>query len=169
MFENERTSDKAQRLLIWHTIGVSESKLGERVEAVLEGSGYLTGYRPHIPYVDIKVWIPFDRDPVADPFVEALNQELKDCTVAQDGADLADKVIDGFSAQGVHLTIDDRVTCGLLAKRLGDTSSRRPTSNFSCNVRTEIGGSAGSGANPEHPHSASNAAVKIKLEGKRVM
>lgn len=43
---------------VWHCLGQSESKLGEIVEAALQGSGLLTGYRSHVPDIHVKVWVP---------------------------------------------------------------------------------------------------------------
>ena len=48
----------SRKLLRWHCLGQSEAALGEIVEQALAGSNLQTGYRPHSPYVEVKVWSP---------------------------------------------------------------------------------------------------------------
>jgi molybdenum cofactor synthesis domain-containing protein len=49
---------KPDTLLKWKVTGVSESILGEWVQSVLKDPAWKVGYRPHPPYVEIKVWVP---------------------------------------------------------------------------------------------------------------
>jgi molybdopterin-biosynthesis enzyme MoeA-like protein len=73
-----------RRLWYWHCTGISESHLGEIVEKALEGSGYLTGYRPHSPYVDVKVWTPTNVLRETDRYLLALDQAIKAWTVSRE-------------------------------------------------------------------------------------
>jgi molybdenum cofactor synthesis domain-containing protein len=103
---------------IWKCLGLSESKLGELVEAALEGSGLTTGYRSHQPFIDVKVWMTdaqkasFEKD-----WRHRLEKSLEGFIVARDNEDLA-AMFWNHAPLAVPMFIIDRATGGYLAKRL---------------------------------------------------
>ncbi|MGE0616713.1 MAG: competence/damage-inducible protein A [Bacteriovoracia bacterium] len=108
------TSDRTQ-LFRWSCMGKSEAQLGEIVEAALEGSGFQTGYRAHMPYIEIKVWVPERELDVFPPWRTKLERAIEPWVVATQGEDLADRFLRAVSA---GITIWDDGTDGVLAERL---------------------------------------------------
>jgi nicotinamide-nucleotide amidase len=109
---------KAQTPLRWRCLGQSESKLGEIVETALKDSGFLTGYRSHMPYIDIKVWTPNERraefDQIWQPRLEAA---IDKWLVGRDDDDAAIQCLASLPlATPIYLL--DRATRGYLARRL---------------------------------------------------
>lgn len=118
---------KKLKLWYWHCIGLSESRLGEIVEKALEGSGYTTGYRPHIPYVDVKVWTPSHINR-GDAFLERLDHQISPWTIARDGVDIRGEAMARLRSWGIALAIEDFVSHGCLAERCGAQSIDFPLS-----------------------------------------
>ena len=44
-------------LIIWKLIGIRESSLAEKIEPLIEKSNITVGYRPHVPYIELKLWV----------------------------------------------------------------------------------------------------------------
>jgi nicotinamide-nucleotide amidase len=109
------------RLWYWHCIGLSESRLGEVVEEALQGSGYQTGYRPHIPYVDVKVWTPLGVNRSEDPYLSKLDRAIDRWTVTRDNEDVASTLIKLLVSRYQKCLLVDEITQGLLAARMGES------------------------------------------------
>ncbi len=109
---------QSQTPLRWRCLGQSESKLGEIVESALQGSGFLTGYRSHMPYIDIKVWTPGERraefDQTWRPKLEAA---LGAWLVGRDFDDAARDFL-AVLPLATRIYLLDRATRGYLAKRI---------------------------------------------------
>ncbi len=60
-------------LKTWQLIGKSEAAVGEIVERALAGSGLLTGYRAHRPFIEVKVWCEEARLTQAAPWFAKLD------------------------------------------------------------------------------------------------
>jgi nicotinamide-nucleotide amidase len=109
---------KGQTPLRWRCLGLSESKLGEIVEEALKDSGFVTGYRSHVPYIDIKVWVAVDRRSEFDAsWRPKLETAINNWLVGRD----ADDAATGFLASlplATPIFILDRATQGYLPKRI---------------------------------------------------
>jgi nicotinamide-nucleotide amidase len=110
--------ERSQTPKRWRCLGLSESKLGEIVEAALDGSALLTGYRSHIPYIDVKVWVPDGRK--AD-FESKWRPKLEDAIatwlVGRDHDDASD-MLRTSAPLAVPIYILDRATQGYIAQRI---------------------------------------------------
>lgn len=106
------------KLYRWGVVGRSEAELGERVEEILKGTGLLTGYRPHSPYVEVKVWCP-EKDLKKHAVVlETLNRYLSAHAIVRDGEDLVDLILGKILKNPTSLKILDSATAGVLSERL---------------------------------------------------
>ena len=47
-------------LIIWKLMGISESLLAQKIEPLIDSSTITSGYRPHVPYIELKLWIEKD-------------------------------------------------------------------------------------------------------------
>jgi nicotinamide-nucleotide amidase len=107
---------KAQQTLYrWQCMGLPEADLGEKVEEVLQGSGFQTGYRAHFPYIEVKLWVPAGQS--GDPWLTQLDQTLAPWTLLKDDQDLAELLLLALpSDQPIQFT--DAASRGILAQRL---------------------------------------------------
>jgi molybdenum cofactor synthesis domain-containing protein len=100
-------------------LGMSESKLGEIIEAALEGSNFEIGYRARVPYVDLKVWTDEHNE---HDFLRIWKQKilmtLGGAVKGEGTFDAADTFVGNFA--GLHLTIFDQATGGRIARRCLD-------------------------------------------------
>ena len=114
----------------WHCIGQSESLLGEIVEAAVAGSGLLTGYRSHIPYVTVKIWYRVGDAASVQPWLSKLETAIKSWCVARDDEDLGVELVKAMRTHGTSHILD-AATTGFLSERLGPClrSAGRPAGN----------------------------------------
>jgi molybdenum cofactor synthesis domain-containing protein len=118
--------DKDQSPEIWHCLGQSESKLGELVEESLSGSGLLTGYRSHMPYIHIKVWIPQKkRSDFEMKWRAKLEGTLAPWLVGRNEFDAALELIHALH-HCPNLKIIDRATAGYAASRIFSVLGDKP-------------------------------------------
>ena len=113
-----------KRLLRWHCIGQSEARLGELVEAAIGGSSLVSGYRPHMPYVEIKLWCPEKDWTVNQKPIAKMEAAISQWVIGKDDADLARDLWKALSEVGRPVTVVDYATRGRVAQRLGDALSR---------------------------------------------
>lgn len=104
-----------QTLYRWQCMGLPEADLGETVEAVLQGSGFQTGYRVHFPYIEVKLWIPNTEN--GAPWLQALETALAPWTVLKDDQDLAELLFLALPADQTVMFCD-AASQGQLAQRL---------------------------------------------------
>jgi nicotinamide-nucleotide amidase len=110
-------SAQHEELHSWHTLGVGEGDIAEKVEEAIRGSGLRVGYRVHLPYVEVKVWSR-GTDPNLDKLVlEKVEKALELWTTVRGKTDAADGIIKASFA-GQNIAILDRVTGGYLQNRL---------------------------------------------------
>lgn len=144
-------ASKSLKPLRWRCLGISESKLGELVEDSLKESAYLTGYRTNMPYVDVKVWVPENRQvEFENNWQKKLEAVISPWLVGRDGKDTAEK-FRSTCPLAVPIYILDRATRGYLAKRVysepllpgcqltvitSDSTSPMPTVEQGCMVVT---------------------------------
>ncbi len=123
ILESKKPKQRPNTLHVWRCMGVSESQLGEIVEEALEGTGFITGYRPHIPYVDVKVWTP-PSVKQQDPLFQKLEHAISTWLISRGSEDL---VLDGVKkllSLSKSCTIIDNVTYGKIAERLSHFINR---------------------------------------------
>ncbi len=106
------------RLYRWHCLGLSESAIGELVEGAIAGSRLTSGYRPHFPYVEIKMWCDDDAIATSAPYFAKIEAVLKPWLVARDDEDCALLFLESLR-EYKEVWIDDDATAGALADRLG--------------------------------------------------
>lgn len=107
----------------WRCLGQSESKLGELVEDALRGSDFLTGYRSHQPYIDIKVWIPENRRlEFESKWRLELESKISPWLVGRDSEDAAMN-FRNVCPKKIPICIIDTVTSGYIARRIFDLAS----------------------------------------------
>ncbi|MEV5243449.1 molybdopterin-binding protein [Streptomyces cinnamoneus] len=108
----------------WRTLGLIEGDVAAAVdEAVADsGTGVTPSYRWHYPFVDIGLSCP----PGAHPALEARIDGILDGHVVSRAGRTAFEEL-ALAAEGTALTLDDRLTEGLLAERLGRLGLLAPT------------------------------------------
>jgi molybdenum cofactor synthesis domain-containing protein len=112
-----------EKLMRWQCIGKSESSLGEIVEGIVAGSNLKTGYRPHVPYVEIKLWVPARPSDLDQQHIQRLDSALAPWTVAKDDDDLAE--IFWRKTQSIRMIkIEDSASAGMLGRRILEMRAR---------------------------------------------
>ncbi|MCM2321882.1 MAG: hypothetical protein NDJ90_01325, partial [Oligoflexia bacterium] len=96
----------------------SEAELGELCEQALAGTGLLTGYRAHRPYIEIKVWCGEENVSRHAADLARLEQALSPWLVARGDEDPAANFLRTL-ARDEEMEILDAASGGLLAERLG--------------------------------------------------
>lgn len=120
---------KSQKPLRWICLGQSESKLGEIVEENLQGSGFLTGYRARMPYIDIKVWVPASRSEEFDSrWRQRLESAIDRWLVGRDDDDAGKNLLSALSS--LTLCVIDGATGGYLANRLCSLRTKTAEDNL---------------------------------------
>lgn len=76
----------------WDCLGVGESEIAHRTEAVLKDFQLEIGYRVHVPLVEVKISFFESQKSEVLPALEKLDQALSEFVVAKDGEDLAHTV-----------------------------------------------------------------------------
>ncbi|HYX36022.1 MAG TPA: molybdopterin-binding protein [Oligoflexus sp.] len=119
LMELGRDSD-AFRLFRWHLIGKSESAVGEIVEAAIAGSNLVSGYRPHAPYIEVKIWCRESEVTHHQPYLEKLNAALSPWLIGRDDEDSIDQLLQRFRAFS-RIIVKDCGSTGAFADRLGQS------------------------------------------------
>lgn len=117
LLEMGRDSDAFQ-LFRWHLIGKSESALGEIVEAAIKGSTLVSGYRPHVPYIEVKIWCRESELQANQHWMDRLNASLSPWLIGRDDDDIIDRLFARFQIFS-HIIVKDTGSCGAFADRLG--------------------------------------------------
>ncbi|MFW7380353.1 MAG: competence/damage-inducible protein A [Oligoflexus sp.] len=115
--------DQAWQLLRWQCLGHSESSIGELVESVIQGTELISGYRPHIPYVEVKIWCPLQKRDSYAPVLETLEKTLSPWLASRDDEDLAQLLLQQLS-RFPRVQIYDAGSQGVLTERLGQAYRR---------------------------------------------
>ncbi len=126
------------RLFRWQCLGVSESALGEIVEKIIEGSTLVSGYRPHMPYVEIKIWCRQSQIESQTKVFHALDEGLKKWTVVRNEEDIIDAFFARLSSFE-SIDIRDLGTHGAFAERLGLASSQSKPSSLKISYHGSFG------------------------------
>ena len=112
--EGEVPAEERFDLRIWRCLGKGESDLAELAERALEGGGMTVGYRAHLPYVEVKVWVPRARAAEKRPWLDALEAALAAWIVNRDGEDAAASFV-GACRAGTRVL--DAATGGIFVER----------------------------------------------------
>lgn len=121
------------KLFRWHLLGKSEADLGVIVEDTLRGTSLTTGYRPHRPYVEIKVWCP-EKDLTANKrYLDRLNTALEPWLKFKDEEDAVLLLFE--RAKGTKaINIIDHCSKGWLDNRLRGSHTQLGESKSKLNV-----------------------------------
>ncbi|WP_141731465.1 competence/damage-inducible protein A [Oligoflexus tunisiensis] len=117
LMELGRDSD-SYRLFRWHLIGKSESAVGEIVEAAIAGSTLVSGYRPHAPYIEVKIWCRESELSANQSWLDKLTAALSPWLIGRDDEDSIDHLLQKFRAFS-RIIIKDCGSSGAFADRLG--------------------------------------------------
>ncbi len=117
LLELSRGSDAFQ-LFRWHLIGKSESALGEIVETAIAGSTLISGYRPHVPYIEIKIWCRESELSRNQHWLDKLDTALSPWLIGRDDEDSIDRLLARFQDFS-HIMVRDCGSTGAFADRLG--------------------------------------------------
>lgn len=112
------SQDESWQLRRWQCLGKSESALGEIVESVIAGTELISGYRPHIPYVEIKLWCPSSKLGEYQPVFSRLEEQIAPWIVARDDEDLSQLLLQELLAYQ-NIEIYDYGSQGIIGERLG--------------------------------------------------
>lgn len=117
----------------WQCLGIGEGTLGEIVEAaVASETGLITGYRAHAPYIEVKLWIPSDRE--AAPVLAKVENAIGEWIVLRDDEDAAARLLDALPA-GQPIRVIDAASGGLLATRLREKLQKQPARQLTIETR----------------------------------
>lgn len=108
-------------LHIYRCLGKGEGELSDLTEAALKGSGLRIGYRAHVPYVEIKLWMTAEEKEKASNFLEALEKAIGPWLVGRDDEDLAQTWMTqvlAHEAQGFRVRFRDFASGGVLQERV---------------------------------------------------
>jgi nicotinamide-nucleotide amidase len=108
----------ALELMRWQCLGLSESKLGEMIEEIIKGSSLIAGYRPHLPYVELKIWCKKSDRSQEQNTLNKIDAAVSPWLMGKDDENLLDKFIpllEGYN----EVVIDDQASFGAIANRIG--------------------------------------------------
>lgn len=127
----------ALTLYRWQCLGIGEGNLGEIVEAALEGeTGFMTGYRAHAPYIEVKLWIENSRESL--PLLDKIEAAIGKWVVLREAEDAALRFLTALSAQSGSKAVRliDGASEGLLTARLQQALQEQPLQNLSLRLET---------------------------------
>ncbi len=128
-------------LHLWRTLGVGESDVAERVEAVIKGTPFRVGYRAHLPYIETKLWVPRAQAIAAENILPKIDDALSQWLVAKGKADLLDPLLLASFA-GQDIRIRDEATGGYLQmrifERMRELKLEPSESKGSLNIESEL-------------------------------
>ncbi len=108
-------------LHLWRTLGLGEGDIAEKTEEAIIGSGLRVGYRAHLPYVEVKLWVP--RAHPAPEVVARVEEALGPWLISRGKNDVALCVVKSVY-EGHDVAIIDRVTGGYVQQRLSECLSQ---------------------------------------------
>ena len=147
--------DQREELVILRCLGKPESDVAEKTEAAIAGSGLRVGYRAHLPYVEVKLWVPALKRASMGPVIAKVEAALGDWIIARGKEDLADTLLkilrDTRLVSRVPVEITDFVTAGFFQERLVARTRelKYKTENMPFAIATRFGTMAAAGANAE--------------------
>ena len=110
-------SARKLELFTWQCLGKSEAELGELTEAAVAGSGLLTGYRAHRPFVEVKIWVPEGEVESARPWFVKLEAAIGPWVATRQAEDLAGRLVAVLARLGSGVEVYDFASGGVLAER----------------------------------------------------
>ena len=108
----------AVELLRWQCLGLSESKLGEMVQDLIKGTSLVAGYRPHLPYVEIKIWCKASQRADEQHTIDKIDAAIHRWVVSKGDEDVLDHLLPQFDSFA-EVIIEDQASLGAIGHRLG--------------------------------------------------
>ena len=116
-FKEKASFDDTLILRRWHVLGKSEADLEHIVQSAILGSSFIAGYRPHRPYVEIKIFGYKSKEEENLPYLLKLEELLAPFTISKDDEDAGLLLIEKLAHfDKVH--IRDFGSFGVLSDRL---------------------------------------------------
>lgn len=107
-----------EALFIYRCLGRAESEVAEKTEIAIQGSGIRVGYRAHIPYVEVKLWVPAARIEELAAVLKRVEDALGDWITNRDSEDVADQFLDLVVSARKPVRLLDGATGGWLQERI---------------------------------------------------
>ena len=115
-------ADRREELVILRCLGKPESDVAEITEAAIAGSGLRVGYRAHLPYIEVKLWVPAASRQAMQPVINKVEADLGDWIISRGKEDLADPLLQilNNTQQKLRTPVEiiDGATAGFLQDRL---------------------------------------------------
>lgn len=116
--QSQNMNRDSHELRRWHLIGISESQIAEQVEALIKGSSLVAGYRPHLPYIEIKIWCKTSLISKEQHLLDQLDSVLDRWTMARDDEDSLSLLLERVQDFD-HIHIKDSGSLGAISHRIG--------------------------------------------------
>lgn len=111
----------AQRVMRWHTFGLREAQLNERLSEIVLPEGIRFGYRAVMPDLEVKLFYP-EGHPALAQLVALVEQELGEFIFATNGTSLAEQVQSLMVTNRETLATAESCTGGMIASALVDVA-----------------------------------------------
>ncbi|MBC7531965.1 MAG: competence/damage-inducible protein A [Oligoflexus sp.] len=115
--QNTAEADEVE-LIRWQCLGLSESKLGEMVQELIQDSSLIAGYRPHLPYVEIKIWCKKSQRVREQHTIDRIDAAIHRWVVSRGDEDVLDNLLSQFD-NFAEVIIDDQASLGAIGHRIG--------------------------------------------------
>lgn len=107
-----------RQLMTWQCLGVSESLLAEKINALGTDLPLVLGYRPHRPYVELKTWLPLDAsDLKVKQWKNLIDEQVQPWFVGYRVEEIYEKLARGI-LKSPRLKIFDEATDGFFFSNL---------------------------------------------------
>jgi nicotinamide-nucleotide amidase len=128
MLEQIVPQSEREKLLIWRCLGKAEADLADLTEEIFAGTGLRLGYRAHMPYVEIKVWVKASDVALHQDRFKQLEKQIAPWLVNRDHQDLAEDFFKSLDTKA-PLKVYDHATRGILAERLTERLNAKKNEN----------------------------------------
>jgi nicotinamide-nucleotide amidase len=107
-----------EQLRRFHCLGKSESALAEIIESAMTDCGLTLGYRPHPPFVEVKIWLPHKPTKSSTEYLIKLRTAIEPWLCSVDDQDHGRDF--WATAKFRHIAISGDLTAGYLGMRLSE-------------------------------------------------
>lgn len=107
-----------KKLFRFHIMGQTESAIAEMVEDIVRDTEITTGYRPHFPYLEVKIWLPVNEISRYQSQLLQIETILQPWLKGKDDDDIALTLVQKLIVYP-EVQIFDGGSFGFLGERLG--------------------------------------------------